>query len=371
MRPVADDPLKELLSELMRAHDRLQAGEQPAAAGRARGVVTALRSAWRHRRRRTAAALSAGVLVLSASAAAAVVVVVASQPLTGRLPRELLGTRYALRAAPDLRAGHVGWCISLLDIGANETVQPVPDACVSGRGPLIASGGIAVISPKTGRTRAWILYGIVDRSIATLQTPDGARIRAIRSRELPSSWRAAVTITAHPVADGGRSTAIELAPAGAARGRLSARAALPAVLPTHAVSASSPAPAGCRLRIRTWAGISVGARRAIATPPHPIPGAAGYLACYSANIDLGGSVSVVALLLDAAHPDSRAPVLPGFRPLRGHAGVWEGPASASGGPDTGLLERFFAQRVGNGWLVLQTPASATMALALLDRVTSA
>lgn len=370
---MARDPLESLLGELLSAHDRLRAGEQPVADRSAGRVRSALRGVWLGRRRRTVAALAAGALAVTATATAAVVIAVSSQPLTGRLPSELLGTRYALWVAPDLQAGHAGWCVSLLDIDANDAVLPAPDACVSGRGPLIARGGIAVLSTKTGRETARLLYAIVDRRVAALRAPDGTTIRPVASRALPRDWRAAVIVQAHPASSGGHSaaTAITLTPLGADGRPLSTVTGEPETLPTQNVSAGRSGRPGCSLRVSAAPGLQLGDARRLAAPlPRGLPGATGFLACYSLNIDAGGGVSVAALLVDAAHPGAAAPSLPGFRPLRAQSGIWIGPATTAGGADTGMLQRLFARRAGHAWLVLETPASQAMALAMLDRITA-
>lgn len=206
---MVDDPLQNLLGELLQAHDRLRAAEQPAASPPIAGVgarVTnagiraRIATAWRLRRRRSLAALSAGALVMTASAAAAVVIATQpSRPFSGPLPPELLGTRYALRVTSRPRADQARWCISLLDLRAHRMVLSGPGACVSGSGPLIARGGLIVLDPVSGHVHGELLYAIVDRRVAALQAPDGVRIRPISSRELPAGWRAAIIIQTHPV----------------------------------------------------------------------------------------------------------------------------------------------------------------------------
>ncbi len=368
---MASDPLESLLGELLSAHDRLLAGEQPAVSRTARAWLGL--GAARPGRRRTFATLVAGVLALAASATAAVVIATSSRPLAGRLPSELLGTRYALRVAPDLQAGHAGWCVSLLDIRASETVLPVPNACVSGRGPLIARGGIAVLSPKTGRERARILYAIVDRRVAALRSPDGTSIRPISSSELPPGWRAAVTLQTHPKPAGGGAagTVVTLTPLGPGGRPLDTSTGAPEVLPARQVSATSPGAGVCRLQVRAWPGVQLGEAGVVVGPlPRSLPRTAGFLACYSLSLDLGGGMSVAAVLVDAARPGSRVAPLPGFRALRAHPGVWAGPATTAGGPDIGMLQRLYARRVAQAWLVLETPASQAIALMALGRITA-
>ena len=379
---MARDPFDSLLGELLSAHDRLLGAERPAAApgwrgrfglGAVRRGRFGLGAVRRGKRRRTLAVLAAGALLLTASATAAVVIVTSSQPLAGRLP-QLLGTRYALRVSPDLQAGHAGWCVSLLDIRASEAVLPVPSACVSGRGPLIARGGIAVLSPKTGRERARLLYAIVDRRVAALRAPGGATIRPIASAELPSGWRAAVTLQAHPqaLAQHFAGTVVTLSPLRAGGERMSTITGTPVMAPVRPVGAGSHRAGACGLQVRTWPGLRLGGAEAVLAPlPRTLPRTAGFLSCYSLSLDFGGSVSVAAVLVDAARPGSRVPVLPGFSRLRSHPRFWAGPATTAGGADTGLLQRLFARRLGSAWLVLETPASQAMALMVLDRISAA
>jgi hypothetical protein len=368
VRIVAPDPLNDLLGELLLAHDSLRLAEQPAAgvAVPRRVFVPIRRRRRRHGRR--FGALAAAALALTASAAAAVVAVLGSAPLSGRLP-QLLGTRYSLQVSPELRAGRAGWCVGVLDLRSHQSMLPVGSQCVSGSGPLIAGGGLAVISPNTGKSLAWLLYAIVNRQVATLRAPDGTRIRPIASPRLPSDWRAAITIDAHPRRLG-RAAVITLTPLDAAGRSLPMTGSASLALPTRAVAGARPPAGGCRIDARPAPGLRILGARAVRGPlPRSLPAASGYLACYTLALELGGQASTAALLIGPGFPVLAPPAIPGLRRLPGRSGVWVGSASAAPGPGPGPLQRLFARRVPHGWLVLQSPVRSAAAVSLIEHLT--
>lgn len=376
MKPVVDDPLERLLQELLEAHDRMLADELPSATATAarppgRGRLARGGLAHGRRGRRLVAGLPVAVLILAAAATAAVVLAV-SRPLAGRLPPQLLGSSYALRVAPDLRAGHAGWCVSLLDVRESGAVMPVPAECVSGRGALIARGGVEVISPRTGAAQGQLLYAIVSRSVKALRGPGGATVTPIGSSSLPPGWRAAITIgTDLPPARRSAANVATLTPLSAAGTRITSPAPVETVLATRAARAGArPLGGGCMVRVSAGAGVSLGSARALAVPVPRSPRLAGaLLSCYSAVVDADGGQNVAAVLIGAGGQSSGAPEIPGFRPLRGGRGVWIGPRGLAPS-QSGEVERLLARRAGRGWLLLQTSSSTTMALALLRRISA-
>lgn len=112
-------PLGELRRELLDAHERTHANPELAPVRRRR-----------RRRRRRMTLASVMMLALGGSTATGVIIDThRSAPLTGPLPRELLGARYELSVAPDLTAGRAGWCIELPDIGSPRSAAPIPGEC--------------------------------------------------------------------------------------------------------------------------------------------------------------------------------------------------------------------------------------------------
>jgi hypothetical protein len=352
------DPLERLLGELLDAHDRRQTADQPSSAPRNTS----------RRLRRRIVVVSAVVLAVSASAAAAIVIETrSSAPLSGALPHQLLGSRYMLRVAPDLRAGHVGWCVALLDIRTATSVLPNPTTCVSAAGTLlIARGGIETLSPTTGAVGGWLLYAVVDKRVAALKAPSGTRILPISSALLPSNWRAAVTIAASPSVGAGRSTVATLTPLDAEGRALATRVGKPLVLPTRKVDPQHPPASGCRIDVPRLPGVRVlGANTLSDALPESLPVGPGFLSCYSLTLDAHGQASDAALLVDAQHPGRRPADLPGAIPLRGHPGVDVESPVEQGNSGSSQTERLFCRRVGGAWLIVQTLAHTDAALALL------
>lgn len=367
---MAPDPLNDLLGELLQAHDRLRLAEQPAlGAAVPRHVFVPVRRRRRPRRHpRRIGAFVAAALALTASAAAAVIAVLGSAPLSGRLP-QLLGTSYSLQVSPDLRAGRTGWCVGLLDLRTHQSMLPFGSECVSGSGPLIARGGLAEVSPATGRPRAWLLYAIVNRQAETLRAPGGTRIRPIASPRLPSGWQAAITIDTHPPRLG-RAAVVTLTPLNAAGRPLPTAGGATLALPTRAVPAARPPARGCRIEARPEPGLRILGARAVRGPlPRSLPAASGYLACYTLAVELHGQASTAAVLIGTRFPAVAPPAIPGLRRLPGRSGVWAGSPSAAPGPGPGPVQRLYARRVVHGWLVLQSPGPSAAAVALIRHLT--
>ncbi len=357
-----DDPLEQLLDELLEAHDRLQSGGTPESASKATP----------RRLGRTVVVVSAITLVISTSAVAGILIVTRrSAPLEGALPKQLLGSRYTLTVTPSLRAGDVGWCISLLDIRTGTSVLPTPSTCVSqGHDPLIARGGIEILSPATGGVAGWLLFAIVDQEVAALKAPGGTRILPIASPSLPSNWRAAVTIAGGPSLRTGRATVATLTPIDAGGRVIPTPAAKPVLVPNRPVNARNPPSTGCRITTRRLPGVQLLAARAVIGPlPKSISAPPGFLSCYSLTVAYLGRASSVALLVDSEHPGRRPGNLPGTTTLRGAARVQQLPAGAEGsvGASAG---RLIAERVRDAWLVVRTSAPTNVALSLLRDLTA-
>jgi hypothetical protein len=197
---MSDDPVEQLLDELLRAHDRQRAKSKP----RRRSPSGQPGSKRWHLRTRIVA-VSAAVMTVCASAAAAVVIATnKSAPLKGELPPQLLGSRYALEVTPDRSAGHGSWCISLIAVKTHTPLLGSHPRCVTpGPGPLILRGGVSVISPVTGQFSGFLLYAVVRGDVPGLREPDGQTVEPISDGALPKGWRAAVVIETDPAATPG------------------------------------------------------------------------------------------------------------------------------------------------------------------------
>ncbi len=353
-----DDPLKQLLDDLLDAHDRLQTANQP--------LPTPRRIfGWRWQR---VIAASAAVFAIAASAAAAIVVTTRrSAPLSGSLPHQLLGSRYTLAVTPDLRTGHAGWCVALLDIGISAAVLPNPGTCVSpGYEPLIARGGIETLSPTTAAVNGSLLYAIVNEQVATLEAPNGVRIVPISSPSLPRGWRAVVTITTRTSANARSPALAGLVPLNAAGHDLATRINKSVAFSSRAVDPRHPPATGCRISARNMGGVRLMTAEALSEPLVKRPlGPAGLLSCYSLTFSFRGQAATATLLVDSQHPGRRPVPLPGTRPVPGRSGLHVEPDPAPTTTGGTQMERLFAGRVGAAWLVVQTPASTDTAVAML------
>jgi hypothetical protein len=193
---MSEDPLESLLGQLLEAHDR-----QQAAHAQDTGSTPPAFKPWRWRLHRRFLAVSAAALVLCASAAAGVVISSDySAPLSGLLPKQLLGSRYGLTVTRDAKGSPGVWCIQLTELGTKISVVGSGNRrCVRpGNSPLIIRGGLTVVSPQTGQFVGWLLYAIVRKGVAALREPDGQSVTPISNSSLPSDWRAAVVIQVDP-----------------------------------------------------------------------------------------------------------------------------------------------------------------------------
>ena len=352
-----DDPLEQLLDQLLDAHDRQQTAAPPKPATE------------RPRRLRPAVIVFAALALLATASAGAALLVEGrrSAPLRARLPHQLLGDRYNLAVSPDLRAGHAGWCVALLDLRTGASVLTNPALCVSqGNQPLIARGGIQVLSPTTGAIGGWLLYAIVRKGVAGLRAPNNVRILPIASPSLPAGWRAAITVATNPSTGVRRTTIATLTPVDRLGRDLPTRTAKPIVVSTRAVNPRRPPRDGCRINARPLPGLRLSKARALSSPvpDSPTTTPTGFLTCYSVSLAFHGSSGTAALLVSAQRPGRRPGALPGAKPLRGNSHVElevAGEAALAGAPPARLV----AKRVGNGWLVIRTAATTDVALALL------
>jgi RNA polymerase sigma-70 factor (ECF subfamily) len=193
----------------------------------------------------------------------------------------------ALQLVPDLRPGHVGWCVDFAVRGAQGanggrgcTPAGPPDTNV------IATGGV--------RGPLGAGYAVVDQAVAEIRLSDGRTITPELDPGMPSEWRAASwsvrgslpTFTLHDA------TGRELAPF---------RAAPLDPLPTVA--------AGSRERCPLRADRRATETRSVGEPVGQDALYPSYLSCASAVFRVGNQRLRASVLLDARDPDARAPDL--------------------------------------------------------------
>jgi hypothetical protein len=356
------DPLDRLLDELLDAHDRLQTEDQPS---------RLISKRFPHGLSRRLILISGLVLTLSASAAATIVVGTrTSAPLSGSTPRELLNSHYSIRVAPDLDAGHSGWCIALLTGQAEALMSPLFGTCVSPTGPVVLRGSLIVVSAHGGAQTGWLLYAIVRRQVTEILAPGTTLVRPISSPDLPSAWRAAVVIQSNASLGAPIQVAPKLIALDARGQAVTARASKATVIPARDVDPQHPPTTGCSIRVSgAMPELSLQTAQALSVPvPKSLPVDAGFLACYSLRFKLRGRSGLISQLLDARNTASRPANLPGLRRLKDHPGVWVGVGVSEGSGASPGGSRLFAERRGNSWLVVQTTASASDTLGLLSRL---
>lgn len=294
----------------------------------------------RHRPGGLAIALAA--LVVCGSAAAAVVSLTRerSEPLAGH-PPALGGARYRVELRPDLSAGAIGWCTTIVIRAAKGPTAG------TGCGPAAAEADALIAAGGLGGRAPGVAFAIVDHRAATVRFGD-RHVVPIAYPTLPTGWRAAVTIvhgdpaivaeaaTGHPLAR------TELA---------GTRRAGTQALPTRAVDPNNPPRHPCALRARGLPGLRAISARLSASRPSRTPDVNGspFLSCATTVFSLDGQRLRAARLLDARTPHRPAALLPGMRaPRTPHEIV-----SASG-----LIS---ARRVGPGWIVVYGPTATARA----------
>lgn len=365
-----DDPLKTLLDELLEAHDGLADGSRR---GESRRDRSDKRSEPPRRAfaRRWRVALLIGALTMIASISVATALVVetrTSAPLSGRLPRQLLGVRYDLQIGPDLQAGEAGWCATLSELGSHQPVSLNTESCDAPQGSVIAQGGLVAVSADNGAVSGWLLYAVVDPRVAVLLAPDGTRIFPTHQPQLPAGWTAAVTIQANPEKPYGTSTMATLRPL-SEQGVALPAADLPATqapqAPVRSVNASRPPSGGCAIDGGAVPGVSLQSARALqgVAPRKPAEVEPSFLSCYSLTFDAHGQPGVAAILLDARHPGRPPQELPNTRPLPRAPGIVSGPAAESLGFGYMPGARLIAERIRGGWLVVQTAVRSILSQA--------
>lgn len=360
---MSDDPFGELLDQLLDAHDSLK--EDPSRRGSEDASPSSIapeRVARGGRRPRRLALLVAVAVIASISSAGALVLQTqTSAPLTGRLPRDLLGTRYALEVGPDLMAGQFAWCTTLRALGSGDQPSLGPGSCETPRGGVIAQGGLAAVTASTGALTGLLLYAIVDQRVAALRRPDGTQVIPIHSPRLLPDWTAAVTIQSNPKPLD-HLAAVTLTPI-SARG-VALRAAIPqsaqtTQLPVRPVNPTRPPARGCAIDARGVPGIRLGQALTLrsAVPTRLAAAQPGLLSCYSVTFDVHGRSGVAAVLVDSRHPGRTPSELPGTRPLPGDQSVVTGPGAENLGYGFIAGGQLVAEPIRDGWLVVQISAT--------------
>jgi hypothetical protein len=278
------------------------------------------------RRSLRALAAIAAALVVAGSATAAVVSVTGedSKPLTGTLPGR--GERYRVALSPNLAAGQIGWCTTIVvrPGATGRGCGPAPPADA----PLIAGGGL--FSPDRG-----VVWAVVDRRVAAMRLSDGRRIVTSASPAVPEGWRVAVAFT-----KGGEPRWTPLDAAGRAlstrpNDRAGTEQAGTATLATRAVDPRDPPRGRCAIRVgRSLRAVS---ERVVTRLPARAPDVGGrpFLSCASAVVYLGRFRYTAAVLVDARRPARRA-----------------APLAAPG------ADLITARRHGPGWLAVRGEGAA-------------
>jgi hypothetical protein len=329
------------------------------------------------------------VLVLGGSTAVAVLSVRESGPLTGTVPLGLLSpqitagtTQYQLSVFPYLSVGWTGWCTSV-----NFTVHGRRQATSYGCGPVESPNPVELDSAGFGSAGGEYQYAILSDRVAEVRYADGARLRPIGGRRLPSWMRAAVRVysSREARADGNRRFGREeLLDASGHRllEPVTSRGEAVEHLPLFTLDAAHPADLPCTIHARALAGLVTLSQTVTARVPWPRRAPGGFLVCANATYRLDGTDMAAAVLVNALDPQQPADGLPGLALDRSHPGILvggelgtigypEGSSVSDGMPGGRAFESFgphqwdlteehnsrdhsvSARRVGLGWLVVE------------------
>ncbi len=309
-------------------------------------------------------------------------------PLTSPSWAAYAANRYAVSVTPDPRAGQVGWCVATSVYnrhgGASGTF-----GC--GYAPVVGHP-IVINAEGAGGTRLGDVYTstttdvlVTTSQVAAVRIGSRLTIRTIRDPQLPDDYRVAIhiqqTVGHKPL----RSPPLE--PTAVAlndKGQVIANAAQANQTP-HDTSQFWPAghvrtaPAA---RCEIYAGSLHGAFGGVVEHIHGITDLAErtFLSCAETNLtDLQDRGALAAILLDAQHPGTTAPPpLPNSKPVPGHPGFFNEPAIepppiAQANPHFGLTSLTSAitgRRIGNTWLIVQSPGTIQQRLAVLRQLTT-
>jgi hypothetical protein len=325
------------------------------------------RRRWWQSRRFLACGLA--VLIGGGSAAAAVISSERAQPLSGRFPpasgggQSIGGRHYSITVTPQLQAGSIGWCDSVVIGGHTGTACGGTPAL----GDPIAAGGSGGFSSEgyeymltTSRVAA-VRIGS-DHTFLTRRDPDApvglrAAVIVLPGHTWPQRPRTALDASGRPIAFQNESSALE---------------------PT--LSWKSPAPparGACSLRTPAHSGLTPMAGSVLQTVvPDPALVSPVFLSCINTAYALpagspgGKAVIVAALLLDARRPGTPVAPLPGMRRVAGHPEDLNTVSQQTATiPYTdGELGGLSARRAGNAWIVVAGARTLQQRLRLLNEL---
>jgi hypothetical protein len=287
-------------------------------------------------------AVIAMAVVAAGSAAAALGVLAAqpSAPPSGTFPGRVVSSNgYSLNITPNVQAGSVGWCVTLITFyvhggGGGTGCSPAP---TSAR-PLVALGGTGTLHGH-GATTTFVgtTAFITTAAVAAVRVSPKLTILTRGDRQLPRAYRVAIVLTRRVVAarrsqsvvarvDNQLQAAVALDRAGTQIGppagsQLSGRPHAPSIKWGGGPGTSKTAPAAkCEISLpgsRAMFGHVIRALRGF-----PQAQAGTFLSCASATLSYHGGNVLAAVLLDARRPGATPKLPRDAVPLAGHPGIY-------------------------------------------------
>jgi hypothetical protein len=308
-----------------------------------------------------------GVLALSGSAAAAALLSAQrSRPLSGVTPSynskgsiSVAGSHYEIELSPSLRAGTIGWCVTIVyrdirklrgGLGGGDCSLATPAV----GSPLFASSG--------AQSSGGLWYVLAGPDVAAVRVARGPTVLTRSEAGLPDDYRAAVFQVKR--SEFGRESPPQLTALNAGGQKIAGGAYenwTPQEQTRFWAGAQPAAQSACSIASAKRSDVSVQGEMAV-TRLLPDPGIVGhaFLSCEEAALSIGREHMVAAILLDAKHPGQAPAALPYERPVGGHPNLY----SVFGG--TGRPTSLLARRAGDSWLVVTGTRSQAEAMRALD-----
>ena len=277
------------------------------------------------------------------------------------------GARVSL--VPALAAGQAGWCMQTVTRIVTGDVTDSSRACPeppTSTGPVFAE----VCEGSGGGVNGAIVFVLTQSDVASVSIAGGKRIPTTTNSTLPEGLRAASLRAPEyvPKPDFFRQcpAVMPFDAGGKAIAKQTKRGVpLAARLPRRTWAHPEPLPRGvCELAATGLPLGTVAWEGAVATRVTPVPRLPGRALLSCAHIvyaHSGGRYVSAAVLLDASHPGTPPPPLPGMKPLAGHPGVFEAQSSEG---------RIAARRIPGAWLAVteETPTGQAVPLELLGHL---
>jgi acyl dehydratase len=273
-----------------------------------------------------------------------------------------------LNAAPALEAGALGW----------QLFETTADGWTAGAGCcFVLTAPAQVKGFRAGASsHGWQIATVLTApEVASVSLQGRPRVPT-RAGDLPDGLRFAVAEVRHF-----RGSAVAFD----AHGR---RITTPALDPFpkhhgfegpysgHQWIAPAAPPAGpCQLTASTLAGLeTVGGDVVVKVTGYPVFESRALQSCADTVYELAGAKLTAAILLDAEHPGSKPPALPGMTAIPGASGVFQAPAGPLGpqGPTTaaGQGDTLIGKRLPGAWLVVGGGDSVSQQRKLLEHITA-